>query len=89
MENITIQSVGAVSLICYLAAELLKATPLDKKWLPAICGALGAALGLLGMLFMPDYPAQDPMTAIAVGIVSGLAATGANQAYKQLSDKEA
>ena len=37
------------------------------------------------MFFMPDYPAGDPITAAAVGVVSGLAATGANQIYKQLS----
>jgi len=34
---------------------------------------------------MPDYPAQDYITAVAVGIVSGLAATGVNQVYKQLT----
>ena len=32
---------------------------------------------------MPSYPAKDPITAIAVGIVSGLAATGLHQAAKQ------
>ena len=34
---------------------------------------------------VPDFPADDYITAVAVGIVSGLAATGANQVYKQLS----
>ena len=37
------------------------------------------------MYIMPDFPAGDIITAIAVGIVSGLAATGAHQIYKQLS----
>ena len=37
---------------------------------------------------IPDFPAGDPITAIAVGIVSGLAATGINQAVKQLSKGE-
>ena len=40
------------------------------------------------LLPIPDYPAGDPITAAAVGIVSGLAATGLHQAAKQLS-KEA
>ena len=31
-----------------------------------------------------EYPATDAITAVAVGIVSGLAATGANQIVKQL-----
>jgi ribonucleotide monophosphatase NagD (HAD superfamily) len=39
------------------------------------------------MYVMPDYPAKDILTAIAVGIVSGLAATGTNQIYKQLKGK--
>ena len=36
-------------------------------------------------LALPDFPAQDPLTALAVGIVSGLAATGVNQVAKQLT----
>ena len=33
---------------------------------------------------MPDFPATDPITAAAVGVASGLAATGLDQAVKQL-----
>ena len=36
------------------------------------------------MFIMPDFPAGDYITAAAVGIESGLAATGINQAAKQL-----
>ena len=36
------------------------------------------------MRIMPDFPATDYITAVAVGIVSGLAATGVNQIGKQL-----
>ena len=39
---------------------------------------------LIGMYVMPEFPASDIMTAIAVGIVSGLASTGVNQVYKQV-----
>ena len=80
-----IASVAAITVLCYLAAQGIKATPIDSKWLPVICGGLGGVLGILGMFFMPDYPAGDPITAASVGVVSGLAATGANQIYKQLS----
>ena len=80
-----IASVAAVTVICYLAAQVVKATALDNKWLPVICGAVGGVLGALAMRIMPDYPAQDYITAVAVGIVSGLAATGVNQVYKQLT----
>ena len=44
----------------------------------------GAVLGPVCMLVVPDFPAGDPVTAVAVGIVSGLAATGADQLAKQL-----
>lgn len=86
--DIGITSVAAITVICYLAATAIKQTPLANKWLPTICGALGAALGLLGPALMPGYPAADPYTAVAIGIVSGLAATGANQLIKQLKDAD-
>lgn len=87
MEILGIAGVAAITVICYLAAELIKATALDNKWLPVICGVLGGVLGVAAMLIMPDYPANDYITAVAVGIVSGLAATGVNQIGKQLSGK--
>lgn len=80
-----IASVVAITVICYLLAQGIKATNLDNKWLPVICGVAGGILGVAGMYVMPDFPASDFITSIAVGIVSGLAATGANQIYKQLS----
>lgn len=80
-----IASVAAITVICYLAGVIAKATALDNKWIPVICGVLGGVLGVAGLyLGLPDYPAADPLTAVAVGIVSGLAATGVNQAVKQL-----
>lgn len=81
-----ITGVAAVTVLCYLAAQGVKATSLDNKWLPVICGVLGGILGVVGMRVMPDYPATDIVTAAAVGVVSGFAATGINQVYKQLKD---
>lgn len=88
MMDFGIASVVGITVICYLAAMACKATAIDNKWLPVICGALGGILGIVGMYTMPDYPAQDHITCIAVGIVSGLAATGVNQMVKQLSKEE-
>jgi hypothetical protein len=85
MDFYGITSVAAVTVICALAAQAVKATKLDSKWLPVICGALGGVLGVAGSFVIPDFPASDPLTAVAVGIVSGLAATGAHQVFKQLS----
>ena len=83
-----IASVAGITVICYLAAQAVKATNLDNKWLPVICGVLGGILGGVGLYWIPEYPAQDIITAIAVGIMSGLAATGVNQVYKQLSGEK-
>lgn len=88
MDFGTIGSVVGITVICYLVAMAVKATSLDNKWIPVICGVLGAVLGIVGMFAMPDYPANDYITAVAVGIVSGLAATGGNQVYKQLNGKK-
>lgn len=87
MEIMGITGIAAITVICYLAAECIKATALDNKWLPVVCGALGGALGVVGMFIMPEFPGGDYITAVAIGIVSGLAATGANQIGKQLFDK--
>lgn len=84
ISSIGVASVAAITVICMLVAQFVKATSLDNKWLPVICGAVGLALGLAALYFnVPEFPASDPLTAAAVGIVSGLAATGANQVYKQ------
>lgn len=84
MGDFGVLSVAGITVICYLAAMAVKATEVDNKWLPVICGAAGAILGVAGMYTMPDFPANDIINAVAIGIVSGLAATGADQVYKQL-----
>ena len=88
MEAMGMTSVAAITVIAYLLGEYAKAARLDNKWIPIICGVAGGALGLLGMAVMPAFPAEDVISAVAVGIVSGLAATGANQIVKQMKDKE-
>ena len=32
-----------------VVGQVVKATGLDNKWIPIICGVFGAALGILGM----------------------------------------
>ena len=79
-----IAGVAAITVIAYLIGSAVKATALNNKWIPSICGTVGGILGVLAMRIMPDFPATDHITAVAVGIVSGLAATGVNQIGKQL-----
>lgn len=85
MDFMGITGVAGIVVICYLVGLIVKATPYNNnKIIPIVCGAAGGALGVAGMFLMPDFPASDPITAVAVGIVSGLAATGADQIAKQL-----
>ena len=87
MEMLGITAVAAITVICYLAAALAKALGMPGKWLPVLCGLCGGALGMAAMYLMAEYPADDLITASAVGIVSGFAATGVDQAIKQLTEK--
>ena len=83
-----IAGVAVITVIAYLVGLAVKATALPNRWIPVICAAVGGALGVVGLYTMPDFPAADMLTAIAVGIVSGLAATGIDQTVKQLGSKE-
>lgn len=78
-----IAGVAAITVIAYLIGQGVKASGLANKWIPIICGAVGLLLGIAAMYIMPDFPANDPITAAAVGAVSGFAATGIHQAAKQ------
>lgn len=89
IASLGIASVAAISVICYLFGLAVKASGIDNKWIPIICGLVGMILGVLGMFIMPEFPASDYITAAAVGIVSGLAATGIDQAVKQLTNNKA
>ena len=83
-----IAGVAVITVIAYLVGLAVRATALPNRWIPVICAAVGGALGVAGLYTMPDFPAADILTAIAVGIVSGLAATGIDQTVKQLGSKE-
>ncbi|NLU24228.1 MAG: enolase [Clostridiales bacterium] len=82
--NFGIASVAAITVIAWLIGQIVKVSGLNNKWIPVICGLSGGILGILAVGIMPDFPAQDYITAAAVGIASGLAATGAHQAVRQL-----
>ena len=62
ISSLGITGVAAITVICLLIGQGVKASGVDNKWIPLTCGLCGAVLG----------------------IVSGLAATGINQAVKQL-----
>ena len=82
-----IAGVAAITVICYLVGLVVKASPWNNdKYIPIACGLVGGVLGVAALyLGLPDFPAGDPLTAAAVGIVSGLAATGVDQAVRQMT----
>ena len=81
-----IASVAAITAICYLAGMGCKASEKVKdELIPVVCGVVGGILGVAGLYLMPDFPAGDVINAVAIGFVSGLAATGANLVLKQVS----
>ena len=87
MDFAGVASVVGITVICYLIGMIAKASAVDNKWIPVIVGVAGAALGAAGMYVIPDFPASDIINALAVGIVSGLASTGANQIVKQMNNE--
>lgn len=81
-------AVPAIAIYCYLVGMGVKASPLKDEFIPIIVGVVGGIIGVVAYLTgMPNFPANDVITAIAVGIVSGLSSTGINQIYKQLKGK--
>ena len=44
-----IASVGAITILCLLGAQGLKASKVNNKWIPVACGIAGAALGVVGL----------------------------------------
>jgi hypothetical protein len=83
-----IAGVAAIIVIVYIIGLLVKASSLADKWIPIICGISGGVLGIVGMFLMPEFPANDFISAAAVGVVSGLASTGADQVFKQAKKEE-
>ena len=89
MDITQVGTVMAIVVITYLIGMAVKAIPgIMDNIIPVIVGIAGGILGVVGLYVMPDFPAEDIMNAVAIGIVSGLASTGVNQVYKQITKKE-
>jgi hypothetical protein len=91
MNDLGFIAFPAIVVLCYLVGATLKAinnTTLNK-FIPVICGFVGGALGVVVFLTIPGYiPAENWLMALAIGIVSGFAATGVNQVYQQFTKEE-
>lgn len=85
MDFTQMGTVLAIVVICYLIGMAVYATEsIPNKYIPVIVGIAGGILGVVGMYVIADFPANDILNAIAVGIVSGLASTGLDQVYKNM-----
>ena len=88
MNTQIIATVACITVICYLIGAACKVTGKIDHWIPVIVGISGGILGVIGWKTIAQFPADDVLNSIAVGIASGLASTGVNQIVKQLTQKE-
>ena len=90
INSLGVATVPALVVIAFgfgLIARNIKA--LDNKWIPVVCLVAGAVFGVLALYTgMVGFEPTDWITAMAVGIVSGLGAVGVHQVWKQLFAKE-
>ena len=84
MDISQMDMVLSIVVICYLIGVAAKAIKgVKDELIPVIVGIAGGILGVVGMYVIPDFPVNDVLNAVAVGIMSGLASTGVNQVWKQ------
>lgn len=82
--------IPSMIIICYLVAEFFKLVILRKKrrykYIPVITGITGGLLGFISYIINPQIVlnVEDPLVAISLGIVSGLASTGSYETLKKM-----
>lgn len=78
-----------ITIICLLIGMGLKQiNKIPNKFIPVIVGFIGGLIAIPAMYIMKDFPANDIITAISIGIMSGLSSTGVHQVYKQTTKSE-
>ena len=81
-------SIPTIMVISYLITEIFKLF-IKEKYLPVVAGVSGLILGIISFYLVPELIGNtNLLTSIAIGIVSGLAATGSNQILKQIRKEE-
>lgn len=89
MDLLNYVTVLPIVVICYLVGIGCKvSSKISDRIIPVIVGVLGGIVAIPAMYLMRDFPAEDIITAISVGIMSGLTSTGINQVYKQHKKEE-
>lgn len=78
-------AIPVIVVICYVVITAIKSTKINSKFYPLISCVLGALLASAMFYIFPEFIGAASLTAAIVsGAVSGLAATGTNQVFKQL-----
>lgn len=93
MGTIELLTVPIIVSIVYGAIELLKKAANNNentmRFIPLVAAVLGAAIGIAAFFTAPEImPASNAFVATLMGGASGLAATGTNQVFKQLTKKD-
>ena len=79
--------IPAIVVISYMITETFKMF-MNNKYLPIVAGISGGMLGVISFVLQIDImPATDIISALAIGIISGLAATGSNQILKRMKSE--
>ncbi|MDD4516343.1 phage holin family protein [Massilibacteroides sp.] len=83
----TFVPIASIALICFLIGQAIKQIPkLPTKWVPIIVMTTGAILAVLGKVFaIPELVSMNVYDAIATGLISGIASSGAYSLYKNLT----
>ena len=82
--------IPSIIIICYLIGEISKLLILKKKknykYIPIIVGISGGILGLISYYISPEIVlnVKEPLIAISLGIVSGLASTGSHEMINKI-----
>ena len=86
---IEVMSVPIIVTLVYMVIEvykmIFKSKPVAMKFIPAIAGVIGGAVGVIAFFVVPEMIlGAEVITAFITGMFSGLSATGVNQIFKQL-----
>ncbi len=85
--------IPAIILVCYLFCEfmkiILKKNTKTYKLIPILSGVLGGILGIIIYYVDPKYlmDIKSPLSAITIGIASGLVSSGTTAILKTITTK--
>ena len=87
--NVVPSIVAIVYTILDITKTALGGNEKFKRFIPLTACLLGIIIGIISFYFVPDvFETNNLFIAIVIGAASGLSATGANQAVKQLTKQE-